>query len=173
MGKINLKDIQSRIASVEYTTKSVNNAMRNIVIPDGYISKNKVNLNDIQHRLAKRKAIDPIPNNLGVDLVSFDTELEINLMVSLIRIRYIRANSRGKVYDLTDERLFLRLNRLEQIKVVVSLLELGDDVVIDGYTEIASDVNIDSLKKIITKLELDNVEKEKVVRSNMEIFTRR
>jgi hypothetical protein len=70
MSKINLKDIQSRIASVEYTTKSVNNAMRNIVIPDGYISKNKVNLNDIQHRLAKRKAIDPIPNNLGVDLYS-------------------------------------------------------------------------------------------------------
>jgi hypothetical protein len=173
MGKINLKDIQSRIASVEYTTKPVNNAMRNIVIPDGYISKNKVNLNDIQHRLAKRKAIDPVPSNLGVDLISFDTELEINLMTSLIRIRYIRANSRGKVYDLTDERLFLRLKRLEQIKVVVSLLELGDDVVIDGYTEIASDVNIDSLKKIIAKLEIEDVEKEKVVRSNMEIFTRR
>ena len=147
--------------------------MRNIVIPDGYISKNKVNLNDIQHRLAKRKAIDPVPSNLGVDLISFDTELEINLMTSLIRIRYIRANSRGKVYDLTDERLFLRLKRLEQIKVVVSLLELGDDVVIDGYTEIASDVNIDSLKKIIAKLEIEDVEKEKVVRSNMEIFTRR
>jgi hypothetical protein len=116
MGKINLKDIQSRIASVEYTTKSVNNAMRNIVIPDGYISKNKVNLNDIQHRLAKRKAIDPVPNNLGVDLISFDTELEINLMTSLIRIRYIRANSRGKVYDLTQDNMTAMLRALEELK---------------------------------------------------------
>jgi hypothetical protein len=50
---------------------------------------------------------------------------------------------------------------------------MGIDVLVDGCKEVATIDNINSLNKVLVKLELNKLEKDKVVRSNMEIFTRR
>jgi hypothetical protein len=65
------------------------------------------------------------------------------------------------------------MNKIHQIKVVISILDMGIDVLVDGCKEVATIDNINSLNKVLVKLELNKLEKDKVVRSNMEIFTRR
>jgi hypothetical protein len=65
------------------------------------------------------------------------------------------------------------MSKINQIKVVISILEMGIDVLVDDCKEVATIDNINSLNKVLVKLELNKLEKDKVVRSNMEIFTRR
>jgi hypothetical protein len=104
---------------------------------------------------------------------NYDTNEELELITSLVKITAIRKNSQGIDYDLSQDRRFIRMSKINQIKVVISILEMGIDVLVDNCKEVASNENINSLKKILVKLELKKVEKDKVIKSNMEIFTRR
>ena len=104
---------------------------------------------------------------------NYDTNEELELITSLVKITAIRKNSQGIDYDLTQDRRFIRMSKINQIKVVISILDMGIDVLVDDCKEVATIENINSLNKVLVKLELNKVQKDKVVRSNMEIFTRR
>jgi hypothetical protein len=93
-------------------------------------------------------------------------------MKSLLKIKAIRNNRTGKVFDLAEERLFMRLKKIEQVKVVVHILESDIDVVIAGYEEKAIDSNIVQLKKLIAKLEIEHSKKQVLINDNVRRMAR-
>jgi len=77
---------------------------------------------------------------------------------------------KNEVYDLGEDRRFLYLSKIEQIKLVISLLYQGYDVVIDGHTELSNQQNIDNLKAILKrKMEEETayIEKRKPIREQI------
>jgi hypothetical protein len=161
--KVNLNDI----TNIDY---SVNNH-----IPQPKVERSvfvKVNLSDVKN-LSRRKSQEVIKLSFDTICTNYDTNEELELITSLVKITAIRKNSQGIDYDLSQDRRFIRMNKIHQIKVVISILDMGIDVLVDGCKEVATIDNINSLNKVLVKLELNKLEKDKVVRSNMEIFTRR
>lgn len=132
----------------------------------------KVNLSDVKN-LSRRKSQEVIKLSFDTICTNYDTNEELELITSLVKIRAIRNNSRGIDYDLSQDRRFIRMSKINQIKVVISILDMGIDVLVDDCKEVATIENINSLNKVLVKLELNKVQKDKVIRSNMEIFTRR
>lgn len=161
MTKINLKDIQHKII--------VSNDI--VVDDDNYIpiepriGCKKVNLKDIHNLLRAKKEI--IHTSFDVELQTYKTEEEIEFMKSLLRIKAFRNFRKNKSFDLAEQHLFNRLNKHDQIKLVVNLLEANIVVVIDGYTEIPNDNNIAALKKLIVKYENDYKQKQLIVNKNI------
>lgn len=161
--KVNLNDI----TNIDY---SVNNHIPQPKVErSGFI---KVNINDIKN-LSRRQSKEVIKLSFDTVCTNYDTNEELELLTSLVKITAIRRNSQGIDYDLSEDRRFIRMSKINQIKSVISILDMGIDVLVDGCKEVATIENINSLNKILVKLELNKVQKDKVVRSNMEIFTRR
>ena len=140
MAKIKISDVESRI--VKHT-------------PIANPNSNKVNLNDLikSGRIRKRKKKKVVQTSFPVKCITYDTPEEIQFMISLLRMRVITNNRRGIVIDLGEEQLFLRLNQINQLKLVISLLQSGIDVTIDECIEQANDENISELKVELSKLE--------------------
>jgi hypothetical protein len=166
MKRVNLKDIQSKIVSnvevgiVDYTQIAPRAGCK------------KVNLNNINNLSRSWKKQEIVHKSFDVILDTFDSVNEIEHMKSLLMIRAIRNNRTGKVFDLAEERLFMRLKKIEQVKVVVHILESDIDVVIAGYEEKAIDSNIDQLKKLIAKLEIEHKKKQALVNDNVRRMAR-
>ncbi len=166
MKKVNLKDIQSKIVS----TADIDVADYTPIAPrKGCV---KVNLNNINNLSRAWKKQEIVQTSFDVILDTYDSIEEIEHMKSLLKIKAIRNNRTGKVFDLAEERLFMRLKKIEQIKVVVHILESDINVVIAGYEEKAIDSNIDQLKKLITKLEIEHKKKQALVNDNVRRMAR-
>jgi hypothetical protein len=166
MKKVNLKDIQSKIVS----TANIDVADYIPIAPrKGCV---KVNLNNINNLSRAWKKQEIVQTSFDVILDTYDSIEEIEHMKSLLKIKAIRNNRTGKVFDLAEERLFMRLKKIEQIKVVVHILESDIDVVIAGYEEKAIDSNIDQLKKLIAKLEIEHKKKQALINDNVRRMAR-
>jgi len=166
MKKVNLKDIQSKIVS----TADIDVADYTPIAPrKGCV---KVNLNNINNLSRAWKKQEIVQTSFDVILDTYDSIEEIEHMKSLLKIKAIRNNRTGKVFDLAEERLFMRLKKIEQIKVVVHILESDIDVVIAGYEEKAIDSNIDQLKKLIAKLEIEYKKKQALINDNVRRMAR-
>jgi len=104
------------------------------------------------------------------ELFWYNTQVEIDFMDFLINSTMIRKMRKNEVYDLGEDRRFLYLSKIEQIKLVISLLYQGYDVVIDGHTELSNQQNIDNLKAILKrKMEEETayIEKRKPIREQI------
>ena len=166
MTKVNLKDIQSSIIS----SVDIDVATYTPIAPrKGCV---KVNLNSINNLSRAWKKQDIVPATFDVILDTYDSIEEIEHMKSLLKIKAIRNNRTGKVFDLAEERLFMRLKKIEQVKVVVHILESDIDVVIAGYEEKAIDSNIAQLKKLIANLEIEHKKKQVLVNDNVRRMAR-
>lgn len=166
MTKVNLKDIQSSIIS----SVDIDVAVYTPIAPrKGCV---KVNLNSINNLSRAWKKQDIVPTSFDVILDTYDSIEEIEHMKSLLKIKAIRNNRTGKVFDLAEERLFMRLKKIEQVKVVVHILESDIDVVIAGYEEKAIDSNIAQLKKLIANLEIEHKKKQVLVNDNVRRMAR-
>lgn len=166
MTKVNLKDIQSSIIS----SVDIDVAVYAPIAPrKGCV---KVNLNSINNLSRAWKKQDIVPATFDVILDTYDSIEEIEHMKSLLKIKAIRNNRTGKVFDLAEERLFMRLKKIEQVKVVVHILESDIDVVIAGYEEKAIDSNIAQLKKLIANLEIEHKKKQVLVNDNVRRMAR-
>lgn len=166
MTKVNLKDIQSSIIS----SVDIDVAVYTPIAPrKGCV---KVNLNSINNLSRAWKKQDIVPASFDVILDTYDSIEEIEHMKSLLKIKAIRNNRTGKVFDLAEERLFMRLKKIEQVKVVVHILESDIDVVIAGYEEKAIDSNIAQLKKLIANLEIEHKKKQVLVNDNVRRMAR-
>jgi len=164
--KVNLKDIQSSIIS----SVDIDVAVYTPIAPrKGCV---KVNLNSINNLSRAWKKQDIVPTSFDVILDTYDSIEEIEHMKSLLKIKAIRNNRTGKVFDLAEERLFMRLKKIEQVKVVVHILESDIDVVIAGYEEKAIDSNIAQLKKLIANLEIEHKKKQVLVNDNVRRMAR-
>lgn len=166
MTKVNINDIRSKIVfdSDTFVCNDTPIAPR--------IGLKKVNINDVNNLLRHRNTLPVVIAKYDVQLTDFSTDLQIDHMKSLIKIKAIRANRTGKVYDLAQERLFMRLSKIEQVKSVVDILDMGIDVVVDGYEEKAVSSNIDQLKKIIAKLEIEHKKKQVIINKNISYMAR-
>jgi len=104
------------------------------------------------------------------ELFWYNTQVEIDFMDFLINSTMIRKMRKNEVYDLGEDRRFLYLSKIEQIKLVISLLYQGYDVLIDGHTELSNQQNIDSLKATLkSKIEKEAayIEKRKPIREQI------
>lgn len=146
MTKINIKDVESRI--VKHT-------------PIPYAKSNKVNLNELikSGRIRRGKKKKTVHKSFPVKCITYDTQEEIDFMMSLLRVRVITNARKGIVIDLGEERLFLRLNQINQLKLIVGLLQSGIDVTIDGCIEQPSDKTISEIKVKLD--ELENLEEKR------------
>jgi hypothetical protein len=81
-------------------------------------------------------------------------------MKSLLRMRVITNAYKDIVIDLGEEQLFLRLNQIDQLKLIVNLLQCGIDVTIDGCIEESNDENIKQIKVELDKLEKLEIERQ-------------
>jgi hypothetical protein len=150
MAKIKMSEVESRI--VKHT-------------PIKNPNSNKVNLNELiksgRIRRRKKKKLAKFP----VKCETYDTEKEITFILTLLRMRVITKTRKGIDIDLGEEQLFLRLNQLNQLRLIVDLLQSDINVTIDGCIEEPKDDNIRSLKVKLAELEklaeLDRVDKEK------------
>lgn len=166
MKKVNLKNIQSKIIS----SVDIDVAVYTPIAPRKDCVK--VNLNNINNLSRAWKKQDIVPASFDIILDTYDSIEEIEHMKSLLKIKAIRNNRTGKVFDLAEERLFMRLKKIEQIKVVVHILESDIDVVIAGYEEKAIDTNIAQLKKLIAKLEIEHKKKQVLINDNVRRMAR-
>ena len=91
------------------------------------------------------------------DLRWYNTDKEIEFMGCLIELTIIRKLRKNELYDLGEDRRFLYLSRIEQLKLVVQLLSRGSSIVIDGHTELPTEENINQLKKILADKQNDIV----------------
>lgn len=151
MTKINIKDVENRIA-------------KTTVIP--YAKSNKVNLGELvkSGRIRSRKKKKVVHKSFDVKCISYDTPEEIQFMKSLLRVRVYTSTRKGNPIDLGEETLFLRLNQIDQLKLIVSILQSGISVLIDEYTEESNEVNISKLNEMIDKLEIAD-EKDKATKA--------
>lgn len=104
------------------------------------------------------------------ELFWYNTQVEIDFMDFLINSTMIRKMRKNEVYDLGEDRRFLYLSKIEQIKLVISLLYQGYDVVIDGHTELSNQQNIDNLKATLKRKmeeEAAYIEKRKPIREQI------
>lgn len=166
MTKVNVLDIADRIVS----TTNVRNKNSNIVIdrdPNYVSNTRKVNINSMNNLLRNPNGKAIVEAKFDVSLDTYETATEIEMMKSLLRIKCVRYSSRGKIYDLADDHLFRRLKRLEQIKVVVSLLQYDITVVVDGYEELPTQSNIDQLNQLIKKEEIKAIKTKSDIDSNI------
>lgn len=163
MTKINLKDIQHKIIA---SNDIIVNAAEYINL-EPRIGCKKVNLKDIHNLLRTRNTQEIIHKSFDVICETYKTEDEIEFMKSLLRLKAFRNNRRNKSFDLSEQHLFNRLNKHEQIKLVVNLLEAELVVVIDGYEEIPTENNIAQLKKLIVKYENDYKQKQLMINKNI------
>lgn len=140
MAKISLKDVENRIA-------------KRTVVP--YAKSNKVNVNDLikSGRIRKRKKKKTVHKSFPVKCITYDTPEEIQFMKSLLRMRVITNTYKGITIDLGEEDLFLRLNQINQIKLIIELLQSGIDVTIDECVEQSNDKNIKQIKAKLDSLE--------------------
>jgi|688.fasta_scaffold02055_3 hypothetical protein len=166
MKRVNLKDIQSKIVS----NVDIDIVSHIPIAPRANCKK--VNLNSINNLSRAWKKQEIVQTSFDVILDTYDSIEEIEHMKSLLKIKAIRNNRTGKVFDLAEERLFMRLKKIEQVKVVVHILESDIDVVIAGYEEKAIDSNIDQLKKLIAKLEIEHKKKQALVNDNVRRMAR-
>lgn len=153
MAKISLKDVESRI-------------VKQTVVP--YAKSNKVNLNDLikSGRIRKRKKKKVVHKSFPVKCITYDTPEEIQFMKSLLRMRVITNTRKGIIIDLGEEDLFLRLNQINQLKLIIELLQSGVDVTIDECVEESNEENIKQIKA-----ELDNLEKMEAERQLQKVAT--
>lgn len=155
MTKIKLTDVESRI-------------VKHTAIP--YANSNKVNLSDLikSGRIGRRKRKQIVQAKFPVKCISYDTPEEIEFMTSLLRMRVITNARKGIVIDLGDEQLFLRLNQINQLKLILGLLQSGIDVVIDECVEQSNEKNISQLKIELDKLEKIEIERQAQKASTLE-----
>lgn len=147
MTKIKISDVESRI--VKHT-------------PIHNPNSNKVNLNDLikSGRIRRRNKKKAVQTKFPVKCISYDTPEEIQFMTSLLRMRVITNARKGIVIDLGDEELFLRLNQINQLKLILGLLQSGIDVTIDECVEQSNDQNIGEIKVQLDKLEKVEAERQ-------------
>jgi hypothetical protein len=140
MAKISLKDVENRI-------------VKRTVVP--YAKSNKVNVNDLikSGRIRKRKKKKTVHKSFPVKCITYDTPEEIQFMKSLLRMRVITNTHKGITIDLGEEDLFLRLNQIDQLKLIIGLLQSGIDVTIDECVEQSNDENIKQIKAKLDSLE--------------------
>jgi hypothetical protein len=81
----------------------------------------------------------------------YNTKPEIEFMDFLIESTIIRKLRKNELYDLGEDRRFLYLSNIEQLKLVISLLYRGYNVVINDCVELANKENIDKLKELLVK----------------------
>ena len=132
----------------------------------------KVNINTlVRTGQLKTRGISTSKNKpFSPELFWYNTQVEIDFMDFLINSTMIRKMKRNEVYDLGEDRRFLYLSKIEQIKLVISLLYQGYDVVIDGHIELSNQENIDQLKATLkSKLEAEAayIEKRKPIREQI------
>jgi hypothetical protein len=113
----------------------------------------KVSLKDIQPRLARKKAKPKPKPYFDTQCITYDTKEEIAFITSLLRVKVITNNRKGISIDLGEERLFLRLNQINQLKLVISLLQSEINVLIDGDIEESNPDNISQIKEHLVELE--------------------
>lgn len=104
------------------------------------------------------------------ELFWYNTEVEISFMDFLITSTVVRKIRKNEVYDLGEDRRFLYLSNIDQIKLVISLLYQGYDVLIDGKIELSNQENINDLKAVLKKKEIAQaiyVEKRKPIREQI------
>jgi hypothetical protein len=166
MKRVNLKDIQSKIVS----NVDIDIVSHIPIAPRANCKK--VNLNSINNLSRAWKKQEIVQTSFDVILDTYDSIEEIEHMKSLLKIKAIRNNRTGKVFDLAEERLFMRLKKIEQVKVVVHILESDIDVVVSGYEEKADSDNIVQLKKLIAKLEIEQSKKQVLVNDNIRRMAR-
>jgi|GEM_PF-5772230 len=153
MTKIKLTDVEARI-------------VKHKAIPNP--NSNKVNLSDLikSGRIRRRKKKPAVKQY--VKCVTYDTAEEIQFIMSLLRVRVITNARKGIVIDLGDEDLFLRLNQINQLKLIISLLQSGVDVTIDDCVEQSNDENIKEIKIELDKLEKDEIERQESKKQTLE-----
>jgi len=151
----------------------------------------KIKLTDLEARIVKHKAI-PNPNSKKVNLsdliksgrirrrkkkpaakqfvkcITYDTPEEIQFIISSLRVKVITNNRKGIAIDLGEEQLFLRLNQINQLKLIIGLLQSGIDVTIDDCVEQSNDVNINEIKIQLDKLEKDEIERQESKKQTLE-----
>lgn len=142
MSKVKLSEMENRI-------------VKHIHTPIHNPNSNKVNLSELikSGRIRRRKKKKKIEAKFPVQCITYDTEQEIQFMTSLLRMRVITNARKGIVVDLGDEELFLRLNQINQLKLVIGLLQSELDVTIDGCIEKPEQENIAQLKVKLNELE--------------------
>ncbi len=147
MAKISLKDVENRI-------------VKRTVVP--YAKSNKVNVNDLikSGRIRKRKKKKTVHKSFPVKCITYDTPEEIQFMKSLLRMRVITNTHKGITIDLGEEDLFLRLNQIDQLKLIIGLLQSGIDVTIDECVEQSNDENIKQIKAKLDSLEKLEAERQ-------------
>lgn len=147
MAKISLKDVENRI-------------VKRTVVP--YAKSNKVNVNDLikSGRIRKRKKKKVVHKSFPVKCITYDTPEEIQFMKSLLRMRVITNTHKGITIDLGEEDLFLRLNQIDQLKLIIGLLQSGIDVTIDECVEQSNDENIKQIKAKLDSLEKLEAERQ-------------
>lgn len=147
MAKISLKDVENRI-------------VKRTVVP--YAKSNKVNVNDLikSGRIRKRKKKKTVHKSFPVKCITYDTPEEIQFMKSLLRMRVITNTRKGITIDLGEEDLFLRLNQIDQLKLIIGLLQSGIDVTIDECVEQSNDENIKQIKAKLDSLEKLEAERQ-------------
>lgn len=147
MAKISLKDVENRI-------------VKRTVVP--YAKSNKVNVNDLikSGRIRKRKKKKTVHKSFPVKCITYDTPEEIQFMKSLLRMRVITNTYKGITIDLGEEDLFLRLNQIDQLKLIIGLLQSGIDVTIDECVEQSNDENIKQIKAKLDSLEKLEAERQ-------------
>ena len=118
----------------------------------------KVNLKDIQPRLARRKAKPKPKAYFDTQCITYDTPEEISFITSLLRVKVITNYRKDVSIDLGEERLFLRLNQINQLKLVLGLLQSEINVLIDGQIEESNQGNIAYIKNYIIELEAKEAE---------------
>jgi len=91
------------------------------------------------------------------DLRWYNTDKEIEFIGSLIDLTIIRKLRKDESYDLGEDRRFLYLSKIEQIKLVIRLLSRGNSIVVDGHTELSTEENINQLKQLLIKKQNDLV----------------
>jgi len=151
----------------------------------------KIKLTDLEARIVKHKAI-PNPNSKKVNLsdliksgrirrrkkkpaakqfvkcITYDTPEEIQFIISSLRVKVITNNRKGIAIDLGEEQLFLRLNQINQLKLIIGLLQSGIDVTIDDCVEQSNDENINEIKIELDKLEKDEIERQESKKQTLE-----
>lgn len=87
------------------------------------------------------------------ELTWYNTKPEIEFMDFLIESTIIRKLRKNELYDLGEDRRFLYLSNIEQLKLVISLLYRGNNIIIDGCIELSNKENIDKLQELLLKKE--------------------
>jgi len=163
MTKVNLNNIDHLIDTIDAYHIPIPKVER-----DGFL---KVNINDLKN-LSRRQSREIIHTTFDVVCKNYETAEEIDMLKSLIRITAIRMNRLNEDYNLGDDRRFIRLSKIDKVKVVIDILNCGISVLIDGYIEEPNAENIKQLMSYVKKSEVVKLDTDKKIAENIRKMSR-